>query len=111
MKLAIGLGVGLALATLLAIPQGLPWHMISLAAPGYLVVLALAAAAVTGGWHNRQSLVVTAGVGLLVAAVFQVIELAAGGQNTLGGDLSTVSLMLGTGLAFVLIRPAEKPQS
>jgi hypothetical protein len=103
MKLAVGIGVGLALATLLAIPQGLPWHLIGLGIPGYLVVLALAAAAVTGGWHERRSLVLIAGVSLLIAALFQLFELVIGGQNTLGGDLSTVSLLLGGGIGLVAI--------
>jgi hypothetical protein len=85
MKLAVGIGVGLALATLLAIPRGLPWHMIGLGVPGYLVVLALAA-----------------------AGLFQLVELVIGGQNTLGGDLSTVSLLLGGGIGLTAIGWVEK---
>jgi hypothetical protein len=112
MKLAVGIGVGLALATLLAIPQGLPWHMIGLGVPGYLVVLALAAAAITGGWHERRSLVLITGFGLLAAAVFQLLELVIGGQNTLGGDLSTVSLLLGGAIGLVAIgSPRTAPQT
>jgi len=77
-----------------------------------LVVLALAAAAITGGWHERRSLVLVAGVGLLVAAVFQLLELAIGSQNTLGGDLSTVSLLLGVGIGLVAIGvPAKVTQT
>ena len=109
MKLAVGIGVGLALATLLAIPQGLPWHMIGLGVPGYLVVLALAAAAITGGWHERRSLVLIAGFSLLIAALFQLFELVIGGQNTLGGDLSTVSLLLGGGIGLVAVSSVTQP--
>lgn len=80
MKLAVGIGVGLALAT----------------------------SAVTGGWHERRSLVLIAGVGLLIADLFQLFELAVGGQNTLGGDLSTVSLLLGGGIGLTAIGWVEK---
>lgn len=94
-RTAAGLGAGAAASSVLAIADGPPWGIVTLGGTGTLVLLLLAAVAVTAGLVGARSLIVLAGAGFLAAAVLQLVQIAWTGANLLGGDGSTVALLLG----------------
>jgi hypothetical protein len=102
-RAAAGLGVAAAAATLLAVPRQTPWHLVGLGGVGYTVVLVLAAIAVVGGLTRLRLLVMLAGLGFLAATVLQLVQLSNGHTNTLGGDLSTVSLLAGFAVGLLVL--------
>ncbi|MBT2446430.1 hypothetical protein J7F03_04890 [Streptomyces sp. ISL-43] len=94
-RTAAGLGVGAAASSVLAFADGPPWGIVKLGGTGTLVLLLLAAAAVTAGLVGARPLIVLAGAGFLAAAVLQLVQIGWTGANLLGGDGSTVALLLG----------------
>ncbi|MEU9006161.1 hypothetical protein [Streptomyces sp. NPDC048551] len=107
-RTAAGLGLGAAASSALAIAHGPPWGIVTLGGTGTLVLLLLAAAAVTAGLLAARSLIVLAGTGFLAAAVLQLVQIGWTGANLLGGDGSTVALLLGfaAGLLALGVTPA-----
>ncbi|MGP3685783.1 Rv1678 family membrane protein [Streptomyces sp. IBSNAI002] len=107
-RTAAGLGVGAAASCVLAITDGPPWRLVTLGGTGTLVMLVLAAVAVTAGLVESRALTVLAGAGFLAAAVVQLVQIAWTGANLLGGDGSTVALLLGfaVGLLALGLTPA-----
>jgi hypothetical protein len=110
-RAAVALGVGAAASTLLGLAPRIPFHLVGIGALGMVVILLLAAAGIAGGLTRRRALVVAAGAGFLAAAALQLVQATVGGANTLGGDGSTVALLLafGVGLLTVgLARPLQE---
>ncbi|MFD4242165.1 hypothetical protein ACFWP3_11295 [Streptomyces sp. NPDC058525] len=107
-RTAVGLGVGAALCTVLGIADAPPWRIVTLGGTGMLVLLLLAVAAVGAGLSGVRSLIAVAGAGFLAAAVLQLAQIAWTGANLLGGDGSTVALLLGfaVGLLALGLTPA-----
>lgn len=107
-RTAAGLGIGAAASSVLAIADGPPWGLVALGGTGTLVLFVLAAAAVTAGLLESRVLIVLAGAGFLASAVVQLVQIAWTGANLLGGDGSTVALLLGfaAGLLALGLTPA-----
>ncbi|MGP3690972.1 Rv1678 family membrane protein [Streptomyces sp. IBSNAI002] len=108
-RTAAGLGIGAAASCVLAIADGPPWRLVTLGGTGTLVMLVLAAVAVTAGLVESRALIALAGAGFLAAAVVQLVQIAwTGANHLLGGDGSTVALLLGfaVGLLALGLTPA-----
>lgn len=108
-RTAAGLGIGAAASCVLAIADGPPWRLIALGWAGALVILVLAAVAVTAGLLESRALIVLAGAGFLVAAVVQLVQIAWTGANLLGGDGSTVALLLGFAVGLLALGLTSAP--
>lgn len=108
-RTAAGLGVGAAASSVLAIADGPPWGIVSLGGTGTLVLLLLAAVAVTAGLAGVRSLIVLAGAGFLAAAVLQLVQIGWTGANLLGGDGSTVALLLGFAVGLLALGLTTAP--
>ncbi|MCP3818651.1 hypothetical protein NLX86_11125 [Streptomyces sp. A3M-1-3] len=110
-RTAVGLGLGAAASTVLGIADGTPWRLVTLGGTGTLVLLILAAVAIAAGLSGVRALIVLAGTGFLAAAVLQLVQIGWTGANLLGGDGSTVALLLGfaVGLLALGLAPAVTP--
>lgn len=102
-RAAVGLGVGAAASVLLGLGARQPWRLVTIGGIGILVILALAALAVAGGRLRQRGLVLLAGLGFLAAAALQLVQATLGGTNTLGGDGSTIGLLLGFGVGLITV--------
>ncbi|MCP3756986.1 hypothetical protein [Streptomyces sp. TBY4] len=102
-RTASGLGIGAAVSTVLAIADGPPWGLVALGGVGTLVLLLLAAAAVAAGFSGVRSLIALAGAGFLAAAVLQLVQIGWTGANLLGGDGSTVALLIGFAVGLLAL--------
>jgi hypothetical protein len=107
-RAAVGLGAGAAAATLLAVPKRTPWHLVGLGGVGYTAVLLLAALAIAGGLSRLRLVVALAGLGFWAVAILQLVQLSGGHTNTLGGDLSTVSLCGGFAVGLLVLGLARR---
>ncbi|MFD3939273.1 hypothetical protein ACFWSF_30520 [Streptomyces sp. NPDC058611] len=106
---AAGLGVGAAACAVLGIADGPPWRIVTLGGAGTLVLLILAAAAVAAGISAVRGLIALAGAGFLAAAVLQLVQIGWTGANLLGGDGSTVALLLGFAVGLLALGLAPAP--
>ncbi len=108
---AAGLGLGAAASLLLGVADRTPLRLIAFGTGAVLVVLVLAAVAVAGGLLAIRPLVALAGAGFGAAAALQVVQLSLGGTNTLGGDGSTVGLLLGFAVGLLAVGLVRVPDS
>ncbi|MCP3757209.1 hypothetical protein [Streptomyces sp. TBY4] len=99
------------MSSVLAIADGPPWGLVALGDAGTLVLLLLAAAAVAAGLSGVRSLIALAGAGFLAAAVLQLVQIGWTGANLLGGDGSTVALLLGFAVGLLALGLAPIPDS
>ncbi|MEN8654820.1 hypothetical protein ABCR94_30575 [Streptomyces sp. 21So2-11] len=110
-RTAAGLGVGAAASSVLTIADGPPWGIVTLSGTGMLVLLILAAVAVTAGLSAMRMMIALAGAGFLAAAVLQLVQIGWTSANLLGGDGSTVALLLGFAVGLLALGLSSAPSS
>lgn len=94
-RAAMGLGLGAAASVLLSLADGIPWRLVPMDTWGVVALLVLGGVAAIGGLAGQRWLVWIATLGFAAAAAVQLVQLTAGGTNTLGGNGSTFALLLG----------------
>ncbi|MFC4494677.1 hypothetical protein ACFPA8_11090 [Streptomyces ovatisporus] len=105
-RAAIVLGLGAASSTVLGIADTSPWRFIALDGTGTLILLALAALAVVAGVLALPGLIALAGAAFVAMAVVQLIQLGWADTNLMGGNGSTMALLLGFGVGLLALAPA-----
>ncbi|WP_434587203.1 Rv1678 family membrane protein [Streptomyces sp. A5-4] len=107
-KAATGLGLGAAASVVVGISDAPPWRIVTLGGTGMLVLLILACLTVAAGLSGVQALIVLAGTGFLAATALQLVQIGWTDANLLGGDGSTVALLLAfaVGLLALGLAPA-----
>ncbi|MCY0931497.1 hypothetical protein OTB20_36005 [Streptomyces sp. H27-H1] len=110
-RTAAGLGLGAAASTVLGIADAPPWELVTLGGTGTLVVLVLACLTVAAGLSGVRVLIVLAGAGFLAAAVLQLVQIGWTDTNLLGGDGSTVALLLAFAVGLLALGFAPVPQT
>jgi hypothetical protein len=76
-----------------------------------VVALVLGLLAVVASWLGEPMLILSAGVGFLLAAAIQLGMLASGGAGVIGGNASTFSLWLGLGVGLIAIGMVPRPET
>lgn len=110
-RAVIGLGVGAAASVLLSLADKRPWWVVTLDGTGRLILLVLAAVTVAAGLLAMRALVAVAGLAFLAAAVLQLVQMSWTGANLLGGDGSTLSLLLGFAVGLLALGLTPAPAS
>jgi thiosulfate dehydrogenase (quinone) large subunit len=85
-------------------------QIVQIRAAGLVVALVLGLLAVVAGWLREPTLILSTGVGFLLAAVVQLSMLAGGGAGLMGGNASTFSLWLGLGVGLIAISMVPRPE-
>jgi hypothetical protein len=86
-------------------------QLVQVRAAGLVVALVLGLLAVVAGWLAEPMLILSAGVGFLLAAAIQLGMLASGGAGVIGGNASTFSLWLGLGVGLIAIGMVPRPET
>jgi hypothetical protein len=86
-------------------------QLVQVRAAGLVVALVLGLLAVVAGWLGEPMLILSAGVGFLLAAAIQLGMLAGGGAGVIGGNASTFSLWLGLGVGLIAIGMVPRPET
>ena len=86
-------------------------QLVQVRAAGLVVALVLGLLAVVAGWLGEPMLILSAGVGFLLAAAIQLGMLASGGAGVIGGNASTFSLWLGLGVGLIAIGMVPRPET
>jgi hypothetical protein len=79
---------------------------------GLVATLVLGVVAIAGGWVARRPLALISGLGFLIVATVQIIQL--GGRagevehGALGGNASTFAVWLGLGIGLVVVGLANR---
>ncbi|MGR8009179.1 Rv1678 family membrane protein [Streptomyces hypolithicus] len=110
-RTAVGLGLGAAASVVLGIADAPPWRIVTLGGTGMLAVLILACLTVAAGLLGVRALIVLAGTGFLAATVLQLVQIGWTDANLLGGDGSTVALLLGFAVGLLALGLAPAPRS
>jgi hypothetical protein len=84
-------------------------QIVQIRAAGLVVALVLGLLAVVAGWLGEPMLILSTGVGFLLAAAVQLGMLAGGGAGLMGGNASTFSLWLGLGVGLIAIGVVARP--
>jgi hypothetical protein len=85
-------------------------QLVQIRAAGLVVALVLGLLAVVAGWLGEPTLILSTGVGFLLAAAVQLGMLASGAAGLIGGNASTVSLWLGLGVGLIAIGMVPRPE-
>ena len=85
-------------------------QLVQIRAAGLVVALVMGLLAVVAGWLGEPMLILSAGVGFLLAAAIQLGMLADGGAGLMGGNASTFSLWLGLGVGLIAIGMVPRPE-
>jgi hypothetical protein len=110
----LGLGVLALVAPVTALFSG-DWDVFRLRGAGIWVTLALGLLGVVLGWLGRHRLALAVGLGFLVAAAVQILQL--GGEagavehGVLGGTAATFALWLGLGAGFTVVAITREEQT
>ncbi|WP_455352079.1 Rv1678 family membrane protein [Streptomyces sp. SYSU K217416] len=110
-RTAAGLGLGAAASGVLGIADALPWGIVTLGGTGTLILLLLAVVTVAAGLLALRALILLAGAGFLAASVLQLVQIGWTGANLLGGDGSTVALLLGFAVGLLALGAARAPDT
>lgn len=102
-------GVSIISAAFAFVPGDL--QLVQVRAAGLVVALVLGLLAVVAGWLGEPMLILSAGVGFLLAAAIQLGMLASGGAGVIGGNASTFSLWLGLGVGLIAIGMVPRPET
>ena len=100
-------GVSIISAAFVFVPGD--WQLVKIRAAGLVVAFVLGLLAVVAGWLGEPTLILSTGVGFLLAAAVQLSMLAGGGAGLMGGNASTFSLWLGLGVGLIAIGMVPRP--
>ena len=87
------------------------FQLVQIGAAGLVVALVLGLLAIVAGWLDEGILMLAAGVGFLLAAAVQLVQLASGSSGFLGGNASTFSLWLGLGVGLTAVGVVAVPEA
>jgi hypothetical protein len=87
------------------------FQVIQIGAIGLVVALVLGLLAVAAGLLSEGALMLVSGLGFLLAASFQIAQLAGGSSGFLGGNASTFSLWLALGVGLIAIGMVPRPEA